>query len=64
MTVTQLLKTAHFVVDDAGERKAAILDIDDWNRLVAWIEAISDVRVAEDALAELAAAGGDAGRAG
>ncbi len=64
MTVTDVLKASHFLVDEAGHRTAAVLDIDDWNRLLAWIEAIIDTRLAESALAELASASGEPRQAG
>jgi len=64
MTVADVLKAAHFVVDEAGQRTAVIVDIDDWSRLMAVIETVVDQRIAQTALNELAAADGDPGRAG
>lgn len=64
MTVADMLKAAHFVVDEAGQRTAVIVDIDDWSRLMALIEAVVDNRTAQTALEELAAADGDPARAG
>jgi len=40
------------------------MDIAAWEHLVAWVEAIADTRLAQVALGELLAAGGDAARAG
>jgi hypothetical protein len=64
MTVQEMLKTAHYVVDDGGHRTAVLVEIEAWEQLLAWIETMSDTRLAQVALAELAAAGGDAERAG
>lgn len=64
MTVADMLKAAHFVVDEAGQRTAVIVDIDDWSRLMALIEAVIDNRIAQTALDELAAANGEPAQAG
>jgi hypothetical protein len=59
-----MLKSVKYVVDVAGHPSAAIVDIADWKRLLEWLEDEADLREAEEALAELAAVGNDAGRAG
>jgi hypothetical protein len=64
MTVSDVLKATRFVVDDTGQRTAAVLDIDDRNRLLAWIRTVVDMRIAESALVEIESASGDLQRAG
>lgn len=60
MTVTDMLKAARYVVDDAGRRTAVLVEIEDWERLLAWLELIADNRLAQVALEELSAGGGAA----
>jgi hypothetical protein len=64
MTMSELLKHTQYLVDANGERTGVVISVDDWLRLVAWIEAVSDSQLAEEALDELAAAEADLARAG
>ena len=57
MTVQEVIRAAHFVVDESGRRQAAVVGIAEWQRLLAWIEAVVDVQAAEAALRELAESG-------
>ncbi|MGH2592756.1 MAG: hypothetical protein ACRDGG_04525 [Anaerolineae bacterium] len=59
----ELLKSVKYVVDATGHPSAAVVDITDWKRLLEWLDDESDLRAAEEALAELAAVGNDAERA-
>ncbi|MCI0399505.1 MAG: hypothetical protein L0322_31860 [Chloroflexi bacterium] len=45
-------------------RRFAVLSADDWDALIEWLETVEDVHIAQQALAELKAAGGDRQRAG
>ena len=45
-------------------QRVAILSTDDWEALIEWLETLEDVRIAQQALAELKAADGDRKRAG
>lgn len=45
-------------------KRFAILDADDWDGLIEWLETLEDVQIARQAFAELKAAGGDRKRAG
>lgn len=46
-----------------GER-FAIINMDDWEALIEWLETLEDVQIARQAFAELKAFGGDRERAG
>ncbi|MFQ5629375.1 MAG: hypothetical protein ACE5I1_11490 [bacterium] len=58
MVITQALKSAKFVVDDNGKKSAVLLDIQNWEVILDWIENISDTKIAMNALKELKDAGG------
>lgn len=45
-------------------RRLAVLDVEDWESLVEWLETLEDVSLAKEAHRTLQAAGGDRGRAG
>lgn len=59
-----LLKSVKYVVDPQGHPSAAVLDIEEWKRLLEWLDDEADLREAREALAELGAVGNDADRAG
>lgn len=44
MTVTDILRAARFVVDSNGKPMAAMLDIETWQQLVAWIKTIEETK--------------------
>ena len=46
-----------------GER-FVIINLDDWEALLEWLETLEDVQIARQAFAELKAFGGDRERAG
>jgi hypothetical protein len=58
----EVLHSVQFIT--AKGKRLAILDIDDWEALVEWLETLEDVQIARQALSELKAAGGDRKRAG
>ncbi|CAG0926778.1 hypothetical protein TFLX_00186 [Thermoflexales bacterium] len=64
LAIPQLLKSVKYVVDIKGRPSAAVLDIEEWKRLLEWLDDEEDLQVAHEALAELAAVGKDANKAG
>jgi hypothetical protein len=64
LALPQLLKSVKYVVDTRGRPSASVLDIEEWKRLLEWLEDEEDLQVAHEALAELAAVGNDANKAG
>lgn len=56
------LQSVQFV--SAGGRRFAVLDADDWEALIEWIETLEDASIARRAYAHLREAGGDRRRAG
>jgi hypothetical protein len=45
-------------------RRFALLDADDWDALVEWLETLEDARITQAALEALKTAGGDRDQAG
>jgi len=62
MTGLDALQSVQFVTTK-GQR-LAILNAEDWETLIEWLETIEDTQIARRALDELEAAGGDRKRAG
>jgi hypothetical protein len=62
MTGLDALQSVQFVT--AKGKRFAILNADDWDALIEWLETIEDTHLARQAFAELKAAGGDRQRAG
>ena len=62
MTALEAVQAVQYVTV-AGKR-FAVIDADEWEALIEWLETLEDVQVGKDASAELAAAGGDRERAG
>lgn len=62
MNATDILQSVQFIT--AKGKRFAVLDADDWEALIEWLETLEDIQVARQALAELKAAGGDRQRAG
>lgn len=50
MTVTDVLRSAHFVIDQEGKPMAVMLDISAWEALLAALEDIEDVELARERL--------------
>lgn len=61
-TLNEVLTSVQFLT--AGGRRLAVLDADEWEGLVEWLEAVEDIQIARVALEQLRAAGGDPERAG
>lgn len=62
MTLNEVLPSVQFLT--AGERRLAILDADEWEGLVEWLETIEDIQIAQRSLRQLRVAGGDPKAAG
>lgn len=62
MSATDILQSVQFIT--AKGKRFAVLDAEDWEALIEWLETLEDIQVARQALAELKAAGGDRQRAG
>lgn len=61
-TLSEVLTSVQFLT--AGGRRLAVLDADEWEGLVEWLETIEDIQIAQRALEQLRAAGGDPETAG
>ena len=62
MTALEALQSVQFVT--AKGKRFAVLNADDWEALIEWLETLEDTSLVLEALAELKAAGGDRQRAG
>ena len=62
MSGLEALQSVQFV-NKKGKR-FAVLDADDWESLIEWLETLEDVSIAKKAFAELKAAKGNRKRAG
>ena len=62
MTGLEALQSVQYVT--VNERRLAVMDLDDWEALIEWLETLEDTKIAEQALEELKASGGDRDRAG
>lgn len=58
----EALQSVQFV--SVQDRRLAVLDADDWESLIEWLETVEDVAAAKQASRELQAAGCDRQRAG
>ena len=62
MTGLDALQSVQFVT--VNGKRFALLDSDDWETLIEWLEILEDVQTVRQALADLRAAGGDRSKAG
>ena len=62
MTGLEALQSVQYVT--VQNRQLAVLDLDDWEALVEWLETLEDVAIAKQAYAQLKTAGGDRRQAG
>jgi hypothetical protein len=62
MTGTEALQSVQFVT--VKGRRLAVLNAEDWEALVEWLETLEDSQIARDAYSHLDAAGGDRKLAG
>lgn len=62
MTGLEALQSAQYVT--AKNRRLVVIDANDWEALIEWLETVEDSQVSRQALTDLKAAGGDRRRAG
>ncbi len=62
MTGSDALQSVQFVT--VKGKRLAVLDADDWEALVEWIETVEDTQAAHEAYEALKNAGGDRDKAG
>jgi hypothetical protein len=62
MIALEALQSVQFV--SVEDRRLAVLDAEDWETLVEWLEIMEDVQTAKEAFTQLESAGGDRSRAG
>jgi hypothetical protein len=62
MTGLEALQSVQYVT--VQDRRLAVVDLDDWEAMVEWLETLEDMEVAKQAYDQLQAAGGDRERAG
>lgn len=62
MTALEALQSVQFVT--VRGKRLAVLDADEWETLVEWLETLEDIEDAQQAFSELAMFDGDRRRAG
>ncbi len=62
MSGLEALQSVQFVT--VKGKRFAVISAEDWEALIDWLETIEDVQIAQQAIEELKAAGGDRKRAG
>ena len=62
MTGLEVLRSVQYVT--VKERRFAVLDAEDWDTLLEWLETLEDVQAFQASQMQLDAAGGDPVRAG
>jgi hypothetical protein len=62
MTGLDALQSVQFVTVQG--KRLAVVSAQDWETLIEWLETIEDTAIAQQAFAELKAAGGDRAKAG
>ncbi len=62
MTGLDALQSVQFVTVQG--KRLAVVSAEDWETLVEWLETIEDTAIAQQAFAQLKAAGGDRAKAG
>jgi len=62
MSGLEALQSVQYVTTNG--KRLAVVDADDWEAVVEWLETLEDVQVAKEAAEELKAAGRDRAKAG
>ena len=62
MTGLEVLQSVEFL--NIKGKQVAVLDVENWQALIEWLETLEDLQIAKQALKELKAAGGNRDRAG
>ena len=61
MTGLEVLQSVEFL--NIKGKQVAVLDVENWQALIEWLETLEDLQIAKQALKELKAAGGNRDRA-
>ncbi len=62
MTALAALQSVQYITTKG--RRFAVVEVDDWEAMIEWLENQEDLRLVQQAYAELKAAGGNRKRAG
>jgi len=62
MTPLEAVQTVQYVM--VKDKRFAVIEAEEWEALIEWLETLEDLQVVKEAYAELAAAGGDRAKAG
>jgi hypothetical protein len=62
MSGLEILQSVQYVTVEG--KRLAVVDAEDWESLIEWLETLEDIEAAEQAFEELKAASGDRQRAG
>jgi hypothetical protein len=62
MTGLELLQSVQYVT--VKGKRLAVVNANDWEALIEWLETLEDIQIAKQAFAELKAFGGDRQQAG
>jgi hypothetical protein len=62
MSALEAVQTVQFVT--VRNKRFAVIDAEEWEALIAWLETLEDLQIFKDAYAELAAAGNNREKAG
>ncbi|MCB9078188.1 MAG: hypothetical protein H6631_11385 [Anaerolineaceae bacterium] len=62
MTGLEALETVQYVT--VKGKRLAVVDLDNWEALIEWLETFEDIKIAQQAFDELKAVGGDRKKAG
>ena len=62
MTALEALESVQYVTIKG--KRLAIVGADEWEAMIEWLETVEDIDLANEAFAQLEAAGGDRERAG
>ena len=62
MSGLEILQSVQYVTVEG--KRLAVVDAEDWESLIEWLETLEDIEAAEQAFDELKAASGDRQRAG
>jgi hypothetical protein len=62
MTGLEVLQSVEFL--NLKGKQVAVLDVENWQALIEWLETLEDLQIAKQALKELKASGGNRSRGG
>jgi hypothetical protein len=62
MTGLDALQSVQYVT--VGKGRFAVVDLDEWESLIEWLETVEDIQLVKESVAELEANNGDRQRAG